>query len=101
MKPRTSFVAIVALLALFSCTSSSSPRARTTLPPRATRSDKSATPVPPASLPKLPYVVERAAGAVIGDTGYMLGGLVPGDRSISSILAIDITTGVAHAVGKL
>jgi len=52
-------------------------------------------------LPSLPYVVERAAGAVIGDTGYMLGGLVPGDRSISTILAVNLETGVPRRVASL
>jgi N-acetylneuraminic acid mutarotase len=54
-----------------------------------------------AALPNLPYVVERAAGAVVGGTGYVIGGLVPGDRSISPILAIDLTTGIARRVGSL
>jgi len=52
-------------------------------------------------LPRLPYVVERAAGAVIGETGYMLGGLIPGDSSISTILSIDLLTGSARRVGSL
>ncbi|TMK54168.1 MAG: hypothetical protein E6G59_03915 [Actinobacteria bacterium] len=52
-------------------------------------------------MPKLPYVVERAAGAVVGGTGYMLGGLIPGDSSISTILSIDLRTGSSRRVGSL
>lgn len=49
----------------------------------------------------MPYAVERAAGAVVGDTGYMFGGLVPGDRSISSILSVNLETGAARRLGSL
>jgi N-acetylneuraminic acid mutarotase len=102
MKPRTSLIPFVALCALLSCTSSSTPRARTTLPPRAAPSSRKPTVTPsPPSLARLPYVVERAAGAVIGNTGYMLGGLIPGDNSISTILAVDLNTGAAKRVGTL
>jgi len=102
MKRRTSLILFVALCALLSCTSSSTPRARTTLPPRATPPSSKRTPkASPTSLARLPFVVERAAGAVIGKTGYMLGGLIPGDASISTILSIDLETGVGHRIGSL
>jgi N-acetylneuraminic acid mutarotase len=52
-------------------------------------------------LATLPYVVERAAGAVLGNTGFMFGGLVPGDSSISTILSVDLETGSARRVGSL
>jgi len=52
-------------------------------------------------LATLPYAVERAAGAVIQGTGYLLGGLIPGDRSTSTILSVDLETGSAHRVGSL
>jgi hypothetical protein len=55
----------------------------------------------PLTLARLPYAVERAAGATIGNTGYMLGGLVAGDRSISIILAVDLTNGAARRIGTL
>ena len=45
--------------------------------------------------------MERAAGAVIDRTGYILGGLIPGDRSISTILAVNLDSGTAHRVGSL
>jgi N-acetylneuraminic acid mutarotase len=104
MASRRDFYVVVALalVSLMSC-SSSTPRARTSSAStlRPSRSHVTASPSSSVSLPKLPYVVERAAGAVIGDTGYILGGLIPGDSSISSILSIDLATGVARRAGSL
>ena len=84
-----------------SCTSSA-PRAHTTARSTASTSRRRSTSaVPIAELPRLPFVVERAAGAVIGDTGYLLGGLTPGDVSIPSILSLDIETGAVNRIGSL
>src|SRR5439155_6340263 len=71
-------------------TSSAPAPGKTTRPPTAS-----------SSASQLPYVVERAAGAVVGDNGYVLGGLVPGDRSIRSILSVDLSTGAAKRVALL
>ena len=92
------------LIVLVAC-SSATPRAHTsptsTLRPKTRAPAVSRSRATSATLPNLPYVVERAAGAVVAGTGYMLGGLVPGDRSISPILAINLTTGIARQVGAL
>ena len=92
------------LIVLAAC-SSAAPRAHTTSTPTSTpKTSKPATgrsPGPTGSLARLPYDVERAAGAVVGGTGYLLGGLVPGDRSVSPILSVDLTTGVARRIAAL
>jgi N-acetylneuraminic acid mutarotase len=97
--------ATACVLILLAACSSAAPRARTT--PTSAPHQKSSTPtvsrshVASAGLPNLPYVVERAAGAVVGGTGYILGGLVPGDRSITPILSIDLSSGLARRVATL
>jgi hypothetical protein len=70
----------------------SSPRSRPTSPHRSPAASARA---------HLPFAVERAAGAVVGDTGFMLGGLIPGDRSIDHILSVDLATGRGRLVGSL
>jgi N-acetylneuraminic acid mutarotase len=85
---------------------SSAPQHAHTLPattpnPKRSSPTVSRSHVTSAGLPNLPYVVERAAGAVVGGTGYVLGGLVPGDRSISPILSIDLSSGLARRVATL
>lgn len=97
--------AVACILVVLAACSPAAPRARITATP--TPHKKTSTPpisrshTATAALPNLPYVVERAAGAVVGGTGYMLGGLVAGDRSISPILSIDLSSGLARRVGTL
>lgn len=50
---------------------------------------------------RLPGPVTRARAVVTGGRVLVLGGLAPGDRSSSGVLAVDVTAGRVEAAGEL